>query len=128
ANRRRVDLARRGPRDALHLAAHLADELARAVPPAERSAARPLACLFDRISRHQPSAFVRPLPKPCTWQARRDSNPQPPVLETGALPVELLAYSRRYFCSLCGVCFRQNRQYLLSSIRSVVFFLFFVVL
>ena len=23
------------------------------------------------------------------WQERRDSNPQPPVLETGALPVEL---------------------------------------
>ncbi len=33
-------------------------------------------------------------PRPCygrgrTSQARRDSNPQPPVLETGALPVEL---------------------------------------
>src|SRR5262245_31070634 len=27
------------------------------------------------------------------WQARRESNPQPPVLETGALPIELLAYS-----------------------------------
>ena len=27
------------------------------------------------------------------WQARRGSNPQPPVLETGALPVELLAYT-----------------------------------
>ena len=26
-----------------------------------------------------------------TWQARRDSNPQPAVLETAALPVELLA-------------------------------------
>ena len=24
------------------------------------------------------------------WQGRQDSNPQPPVLETGALPVELL--------------------------------------
>ena len=24
------------------------------------------------------------------WQVRRDSNPQPPVLETGALPIELL--------------------------------------
>jgi hypothetical protein len=29
------------------------------------------------------------------WQARRDSNPQPPVLETGALPIELLAYLER---------------------------------
>ena len=25
-------------------------------------------------------------------QVRRDSNPQPPVLETGALPIELLTY------------------------------------
>ena len=28
---------------------------------------------------------------PLRWQARRDSNPQPPVLETGAPPIELLA-------------------------------------
>ena len=27
----------------------------------------------------------------CVWQARRESNPQHPVLETGALPIELLA-------------------------------------
>ena len=26
-----------------------------------------------------------------TWQARRESNPQPAVLETAALPIELLA-------------------------------------
>ena len=26
-----------------------------------------------------------------SWQAKRESNPQPPVLETGALPIELLA-------------------------------------
>src|SRR4051795_8314440 len=25
-----------------------------------------------------------------TWQGRRDSTPQPPVLETGTLPIELL--------------------------------------
>jgi hypothetical protein len=29
-------------------------------------------------------------------QARQESNPQPPVLETGALPIELLAFK------LCG--------------------------
>jgi hypothetical protein len=29
----------------------------------------------------------------CSEQARRDSNPQPPVLETGALPIELLTYT-----------------------------------
>ena len=70
------------------------------------------------------------------WQAKRDSNPQPPVLETGALPVELLAFEvpsaecelGTYFVSRCALCFRQNRQYLLSSSRSVVFFRFFVVL
>jgi len=33
-----------------------------------------------------------------------------------------------YFVSLCDVCFRQKRQYLLNSSRSVVFFLFLVVL
>jgi hypothetical protein len=33
-----------------------------------------------------------------------------------------------YFVSLCPVCFRQKRQYLLNSSRSLVFFLFFVVL
>ena len=91
-----------------------------------------------------------------SWQARRVSNPQPPVLETGALPIELLAYThfagradgretmakdhcplpsafcpdqrQYYFVSLCPVCFRQNRQYLLNSRRSDDFFRFFVVL
>jgi hypothetical protein len=33
-----------------------------------------------------------------------------------------------YLVSLCAVCFRQKRQYFASSSRSVVFFLFFVVL
>ncbi len=28
------------------------------------------------------------------WQARRDSNPQHPDLESGALPLELLAYNQ----------------------------------
>src|SRR5207247_7228334 len=48
----------------------------------------------------QPSAGVRPSPALASsvgsccslLQARRDSNPQPPVLETGALPVELRAF------------------------------------
>jgi hypothetical protein len=35
---------------------------------------------------------------------------------------------RDYFVSLCPVCLRQKRQYLLNSSRSLVFFLFFVVL
>src|SRR5262245_23769593 len=29
------------------------------------------------------------------WQDRRESNPQPPVLETGALPIELLSFFNR---------------------------------
>jgi hypothetical protein len=33
-----------------------------------------------------------------------------------------------YFVSRCGLWQRQKRQYLLSSSRSLVFFLFFVVL
>ena len=32
------------------------------------------------------------LPAPPPPQARRESNPQPPVLETGALPIELRTY------------------------------------
>ena len=59
--------------------------------PARRAASivfglLPSACFTPRLSsvaRRSPSR---------NWQARRDSNPQPPVLETGALPIELLAY------------------------------------
>src|SRR5271169_1991965 len=36
--------------------------------------------------------FLRPSALPIPVQARQDSNPQHPVLETGALPLELLAY------------------------------------
>ena len=31
------------------------------------------------------------------WQARQDLNLQPPVLETGALPIELLTYLTGFF-------------------------------
>jgi hypothetical protein len=34
------------------------------------------------------------IPRLKKWQARRDSNPQPAVLETAALPIELLAYNK----------------------------------
>src|SRR5687768_656012 len=33
---------------------------------------------------------LRPSSSPSVWQVRRDSNPQPSVLETDALPIELL--------------------------------------
>src|SRR6266540_6552300 len=36
-----------------------------------------------------------PAPRPFPWQAKRESNPQPSVLETDALPVELLACLNR---------------------------------
>jgi hypothetical protein len=39
-----------------------------------------------------------------------------------------IAQSTIHLLSLWPVCLRQNRQYLLNSSRSVVFFLFFVVL
>src|SRR5579864_8086554 len=94
---------------------------------------------------------------PSIWQARRESNPQPSVLETDALPIELLAFTSLagtpaprqarctpwgptahavplapsctgYFDSLCAVCFRQKRQYLLNSSRSELLRRFFVVL
>ncbi len=67
-------------------------------------------------------------------------NPQPPVLETGALPIELLACAMCrarpvaagspciYFDSRCTVCVRHHRQYFLNSSRPVVFRLFLVVL
>src|SRR5262245_19168275 len=40
------------------------------------------------------TAARQPPPEQCAeagWQDRRESNPQPPVLETGALPIELLS-------------------------------------
>ena len=43
---------------------------------------------FSIIAIYQLSMFV-PLER--EWQDRQELNPQPPVLETGALPVELLS-------------------------------------
>jgi hypothetical protein len=75
------------------------------------------------------------------WQGRRDSNPQHPVLETGALPLELLPCETLptprsvhapeqtvcYFVSLCRVCVLHHLQYFWNSIRSGSFRLFFIV-
>ena len=83
------------------------------------------------------------------WQARRDSNPQHPVLETGALPVRatglqwgpkgknflVTAISNADSADRCGsyrvsrwtVWARQERQNFLISSRPGVFFLFLVV-
>ena len=58
-------------------------------------------------------------------QERQGSNPQPPVLETGALPVELLSYAisiksplTTYLVSLKITCLRMTGSYFLNSIRA----------
>ena len=45
------------------------------------------------------------------WQAQRDLNPQPLVLETSALPVELCAYSGVPEIVAPGPHRRNHRQY-----------------
>lgn len=45
------------------------------------------------------------------WQARRDSNPQPPDLESGALPIELRTSSLRYCAHRC----RRDLDHLMTS-------------
>ena len=51
------------------------------------------------LSRNSVTKFLKPVHETAllaeSWQARRDSNPQPSVLETDALPLELLAFSRK---------------------------------
>src|SRR5439155_26996024 len=82
--------------------------------------ARALVHQFMRLPRqHHPAR---------AWQARRDSNPQHPVLETGALAVRAtgLLGSLPHFASLCTVCDRHHRQNFLNSSFSVVFLRFFV--
>src|ERR1700722_7145702 len=170
------------PRHLAHLVSHLADELhgRRALAPllsaawlALRARGRPrgrLAGSRGPIGLHLPLALHHALGlavhDSCLtyfvygWlrpgQGRRDSNPQPPVLETGALPVELLPSvgclrlpSSRWFfpltwgsacqsstgklgvaqrVSLCSVCWRSQRQNFFISIRSRSFSLFLVVM
>src|SRR4029078_6538547 len=60
-----------------------------------------------------------------SWHGGRDSNSQPTVLETVALPIELPPYA--YRVSRCAVCLRQRGQNFDSAMRSVSFFPFFVV-
>jgi len=46
----------------------------------------------------------------CPEQARRDSNPQPPVLETGALPIELRTSARASQRPLVSLFHGQGRN------------------
>src|SRR4051812_1116050 len=55
--------------------------------------------------------LLNPIAKFEGWQARRESNPQPPVLETGALPIELLAF--------VYIRHRHRRDLRTTSIRDV---------
>ena len=64
-------------------------------------------------------------------QVRKDSNPQLPALEAGALPIELLTYAysvlnKCYFVSLNITCFLITGSYFLYSTRSGCNRLFFV--
>src|SRR5947207_791729 len=94
----RLDLRPRGPRHLLQLAPHLDEEglqLAElpgqpshgAGAPGRQAGAR--AFIVVHLSRLYDRHLLRPLTHPgaLEWQARRDSNPQPPVLETGAPPL-----------------------------------------
>src|SRR5216110_91173 len=66
------------PGDLLHLRIRLAEEVARGEPPFARLG-------YDCIRFFLVHRFLS------DWQAKRGSNPQPAVLETAALPIELLA-------------------------------------
>src|SRR5512137_2635309 len=70
--------------------------------PRQPTFRRPLHLLFQNLRVRlwldvrllPPLSDTRPLvPDTRKWQARRESNPQPAVLETAALPIELLAFS-----------------------------------
>src|SRR5205823_13108019 len=73
------------PGDLAHLPAHFLEELHRRDAAAGDGRFRLVHIrLFDHVS-HFNSILQ-------TWQGRRDSNPRPSVLETDALPTELLPY------------------------------------
>src|SRR5215204_2082254 len=58
-------------------------------------------------------------------QGRRDSNPRPAVLETAALPTELLPSASYYLVSRWTVCFLSHGQNFFNSMRSGVLRRFF---
>ncbi len=60
-------------------------------PDAQHEDLRPAHAKRERLGRGDRARSSQPRGA-FTWQARRDLNPQPPDLESGALPLELLAY------------------------------------
>jgi hypothetical protein len=60
---------------------------------------------------------------------KREEKPESSIARFSSLsPLPSPLTANLYFVSLCPVCFRQYRQYLLNSRRSDDFFRFFVVL
>src|SRR5574340_1166542 len=103
------------PADTSERNAHVLQILAEASEKTRllRSALVRLGHLVSHLSRlrWRPVSFCRSPARPVfMWQGRRDSNPQHPVLETGALPLELLPCEtpaptrRRTSGSPCGAC------------------------
>ena len=58
------------------------------------------------------------------WQARRDSNPQPPDLESGALPLELLACITLFLYVACGYDKMGNIFSIPTSVELFSYFLY----
>src|SRR3977135_274248 len=87
---RRVDFLARRPGDALELVAHLTQEQPRALDTPAGGLSHGLKRCGVRHTSQLPATELPDTKR--IWQARRESNPQPPVLETGALPIELLAF------------------------------------
>src|SRR5579872_1440574 len=131
-HRRRHPLVAAGPGDALHFGDDRTQaglDIAELALPVERTPFRRFALRFrlaaaavaGRFSRHR-NPFHQYSISFEAWQGGQDSNLQPTVLETATLPIELPPYR----VSLCPVCLRHQRQYLLRSRRADVCCRFFV--
>src|SRR5436190_10552067 len=152
-NRGRIDLATGRPRHATQFAPHLRQKLAGAAEPAEHLLGR----LFQIVEAHHfhstpvqsgrpggtrtpNSRFWRPVLYQLNYWPKPDLGASPPdpllALSLGASPPRSareahplpLVREPAYLLSLCAVCFRHERQYLLNSRRSELFRRFFVVL
>src|SRR5512139_3947372 len=94
-DRRAGDLGLGRPGDLLQLGLDVLEEISETLVPADLVVH---GILSFRV-RGRAQALGRPL-REATWQVRQGSNPQPAVLETAALPIELLTCRPRYLTSL----------------------------